>query len=91
MRTNLELTIGNFEMDWDSLRVYFRTTNLFGGEKPQREILAGMLHAAVAEMDRMIGLCGELAKSRGAAITSLDIGRLIRVGAQPAAAGRGAE
>ena len=78
MRTNLELTIGNFEMNWDTLRVFYRTTNLFVEEAPASSILAGMVHAAVAEMDRMIVLCRELNLASETELAGYDIGRLLR-------------
>lgn len=78
MRTNLEMTIGNFEMDWDSRRVYFRTTNVFNDGAPQARILVGMLHAAVAEADRMNFLLKELAACPLDRLPSFDIGRLLR-------------
>ncbi len=53
MRLNQQLTLGNFEMDYDAGRVFFRITNLFGAEAGDAEIVASMVHAAVAEVDRV--------------------------------------
>lgn len=53
MRLNQQLTIGNFEMDYDAGRVFFRVTNLFGPGGGEADILASMVHAAVAEVDRL--------------------------------------
>jgi hypothetical protein len=53
MRMNQQLTLGNFEMDVDGGRVFFRMTNLFSGEAGDATILASMVHAAVAEIDRL--------------------------------------
>ncbi len=78
MRANLELTIGNFEMEWDSRRVYFRTTNVFNDGSPPSRILVGMLHAAVAEADRMNLLLKELANCPIDQLPGFDIGRLLR-------------
>ena len=56
MRTNLELTIGAFELDYDAGQVIFRTTNVFaeGGADPQ--IIASLVHSAIAECDRLTPL-----------------------------------
>ena len=53
MRTNLELTIGAFELDFDAGQVLFRATNIFspGGADPQ--IIASLVHSAIAECDRL--------------------------------------
>ena len=53
MRTNLELTIGAFEHDFDAGQVLFRATNIFspGGADPQ--IIASLVHSAIAECDRL--------------------------------------
>lgn len=77
-RANLQLTIGNFEFDWDALRVFFRVTNVFPGERPDGRVLSGMVHAAVAEMDRFIAMAGELAKCPEDALARFDVGRLLR-------------
>jgi hypothetical protein len=53
MRLNQQLTLGNFEMDVDGGRVFFRMTNLFSSEAGDATILASMVHAAVAEIDRL--------------------------------------
>jgi hypothetical protein len=53
MRLNQQLTLGNFEMDYDAGRVFFRVTNLFGSEAGDASIVASMVHAAVAEIDRL--------------------------------------
>lgn len=53
MRTNLALTIGAFELDYDAGQVIFRATNIFadGGADPQ--IIASLVHSAIAECDRL--------------------------------------
>lgn len=53
MRTNHELTVGNFELDWDSGAVLFRATNVFPAEAVSTQIIASLVHTAVAEADRM--------------------------------------
>ena len=53
MRLNQQLTLGNFEMDYDAGRVFFRITNVFLSEAGDASIIASLVHAAVAEIDRL--------------------------------------
>ena len=78
MRTNLQLTIGNFELNWDNLRVFFRMTNLFTAVNELERSLPGMVSACVAEMDRMTPQIAELITVAEAEIEDYDIGRLMR-------------
>ena len=62
MRTNQQLTLGNFEMSWDGGEVFFRVTNVFPANRQDEAILAAMVHAAVAEMDRLTPFMGEICR-----------------------------
>lgn len=53
MRTNLELTVGAFELDYDAGRVIFRATNIFPPQGADARIIASLVHSAVAESDRL--------------------------------------
>lgn len=53
MRTNKELTMGNFELDHDSGTVLFRATNIFAPEHVDGNIIASMVHTTLAEVDRL--------------------------------------
>ncbi len=53
MRTNLELTIGAFELDFDAHRVLFRATNIFPPQAVEPQIIASLVHSALAETDRL--------------------------------------
>lgn len=53
LRTNQTLTIGNFEMFWDEGRIVFRASNLFPEGKGDIDIIAGMVHSTISEMDRL--------------------------------------
>lgn len=53
LRTNQMLTVGNFEMFWDEGRVVFRVSNLFSKGVGNTEIIAGMVHATINEVDRL--------------------------------------
>ncbi len=53
MRTNRELTIGNFELDCDAGQILFRATNIFPATGSHEDIIASLVHSALAEMDRL--------------------------------------
>jgi hypothetical protein len=53
MRTNLELTIGAFEMNYDDGTVLFRATNIFPPHRVDERIIASLVHSALTEMDRL--------------------------------------
>lgn len=78
MRTNIQLTIGNFELNWDTMRVFFRLTNLFAAAGEIERSLPGMVSAAVAEMDRMTPQIAELLNATPEQLETFDIGRLMR-------------
>jgi hypothetical protein len=63
MRTNEQLTLGNLEMAWDEGVVMFRVTNVFPANRYDEAILAAMVHAAVAEMDRLTPFLGEVCRT----------------------------
>jgi len=52
-RANKQLNLGGFEFDLDRHRLVFRITNLFEREKYDADIVASMVHCAVAEIDRI--------------------------------------
>jgi hypothetical protein len=53
MRLNQQLTVGNFEMNYDSGQVLFRATNIFGGGEASPDVIAALVHTTVAEIDRL--------------------------------------
>ncbi|MBP7951251.1 MAG: YbjN domain-containing protein [Verrucomicrobiales bacterium] len=53
MRTNHELTVGNFELDYDTGQVLFRATNIFPESQGHPDIIGSLVHSALAEMDRL--------------------------------------
>jgi hypothetical protein len=63
MRVNKELNVGNFELDWDGGAVMFRQSNVFPRNRFDEEVIAGLVHTAIAEMDRMTPFLGELCKT----------------------------
>lgn len=62
MRANKELNLGNLEIDWDSGQVMFRVSNIFVPNRYDERIIASLVHAAVAEMDRITPFLAELCK-----------------------------
>jgi hypothetical protein len=63
MRTNKELNIGNFELDWDSGIVMFRVTNIFPGGHHDERLIAGLVHTAIGETDRLTPFLGEICRT----------------------------
>ncbi|MFT5108933.1 MAG: hypothetical protein ACI9UA_004579 [Pseudoalteromonas tetraodonis] len=78
MRVNQELTVGNFEMDWDRGMIYFRVTNVF--EEPAAatdQLLASLVRAAVVEMDRLTPYLAVIARTDPGEVDSLDVPQLL--------------
>ena len=73
MRVNQTLTVGNFEMDWDAGRLIFRATNLFLQSEGDREIVRGLVHNAIGEMDRIAPFEVLIHQAEGAELASLDL------------------
>ncbi len=77
MRTNKELNLGNFEMDWDSGAVMFRLSNVFPKHRYDEEVITSLAHNAVAEMDRITPFLGELCKTKKEMLLLLDVKELM--------------
>ncbi len=76
LRTNQELTVGNFEMFWDEGRVIFRASNLFPEGQGDPRIISGMVHSTISEMDRlepMMDTLFEAEKYAGGELAALSI------------------
>jgi len=78
MRVNQALTVGNFEMNWDTGSVLFRVTNLFSEEAGDRRIIGGLIHTTITEMDRITPLLSHIAKAEGGALAGLDVAEMLR-------------
>lgn len=80
MRTNQELTVGNFEMDWDTGAVYFRISNVFanGAYEPDGELIAGLVRANIVEMDRVTPFLSVIERTDEPALIALDVARLLQ-------------
>ena len=73
MRLNQQLTLGNFEMDYDAGRVFFRITNVFLSEAGDASIIASLVHAAVAEIDRLTPFLTLLLRMEAAELARLNL------------------
>jgi hypothetical protein len=78
MRANCALTVGNFEMDWDQGKVFFRVTNLFSDQAGDEKIIRGLVHNTILEMDGLTPAIAMIARSEGADLAGLDLERLLR-------------
>ena len=77
MRVNQTLTVGNFEMTWEEGRLLFRVTNLFARPEGDGEIVAGLVHNTVGEMDRIAPFEALIHRSEGADLAGLDLASLL--------------
>ena len=77
LRTNQGLTVGNFEMDWDAGRVIFRVTNLFPTEQGDGEIIRGLVHTTILEMDRISPLIVLISQAQGPELAGLNLPQLM--------------
>lgn len=80
MRVNQTLTVGNFEIAWDSGRMFFRATNLFPTPQGDRKIIQGLVHNTVGEMDRISALEAIVYRADGPELASLDLAVLLDSG-----------
>lgn len=76
-RGNKQLTLGGFEYDIDRAVLVFRQTNLFERERFDADIIASMVHTAVAEMDRMTPYAAIVRGTRAELLADLDLARLL--------------
>jgi hypothetical protein len=77
MRSNKELNLGNFEIDWDSGQVMFRVTNVFAKMRVDERVIASLVHSAVAEMDRLTPFLHEVCRRSTAELVLLNIPELM--------------
>jgi hypothetical protein len=78
MRSNKDLNVGAFEMEWDAGLVMFRQANIFPKHRYDEALIASLVHNAIAEMDRMTPFLGELCRTTGAMLPLLDLAQLLR-------------
>lgn len=78
MRVNQTLTVGNFELDWDEGRLYFRTTNLFSDPDGDARILYSLVDNTIIEMDRIAPLESIILGTENKFLFRLDVPALLR-------------
>ena len=71
MRTNIALTIGNFEANPENGEVYFRITNVFSDEPRDVEIITSLVRTAIVEMDRITPYLAEIMRDPNQSISNL--------------------
>ena len=76
-RANKPLTLGSFEYDVDRSMLVFRITNLFEREKYDADIVASMVHCAIAELDRLIPYVAMVKNTAVDLLPDLDLERLL--------------
>jgi hypothetical protein len=76
-RANKQLTLGSFEYDLDRGHLVFRVTNLFEREKFDPDIVASMVHCAIAELDRITPYAAIVRGTRADLLPDLDLARLL--------------
>jgi hypothetical protein len=78
MRTNQELTVGGFEMNWDTGSVYFRISNVFAnGEAADAMLIGGLVRANIVEMDRITPFIHVIEKTPEENLPGMDVARLM--------------
>lgn len=77
MRANKPLTLGSFEYDLDREVLVFRITNLFEREKYDADIIASMVHCAIAELDRLVPYVATVRQTAPDLLPDLDLARLL--------------
>lgn len=73
MRTNHDLTIGAFELDYDTGMIMFRATNIFPPQQVDERIIASLVHSALAEMDRITPFLTLLLRMTPAELAKLNL------------------
>ncbi len=71
MRMNLQLNIGNFELDPDSGAVCFRVAGVFPAGALDASVLASLVRTAVVETDRATPYLAELNREPGQGVAAL--------------------
>lgn len=78
MRTNKDLNLGNFELEWDGGQVMFRVTNVFPPNRHDVRIIASLVHSAVAELDRLTPFLGEIIRTPKGELLLLKVADLMQ-------------
>lgn len=76
-RANKQLTLGGFEYDIDRELLVFRITNIFERERFDPDIVASMVHCAIAELDRITPYAAIVRGTPVDLLDDLDLQRLL--------------
>lgn len=78
MRTTNQLALGSWELDWERGKALFRVSQILPPEfGVPKSILDGMVHTAVAEMDRLTPALAEISRLDAAGLALLDVRELM--------------
>jgi hypothetical protein len=76
-RANKKLTLGSLEYDLDREQLMFRITNLFERDKFDADIISSMVHAAIAEVDRITPYAAVIQQTPESLLDDLSVERLL--------------
>lgn len=76
-RANKKLTLGSLEYDLDRSQLMFRITNLFERDKFDPDIVSSMVHAAIAEVDRITPYAAVIQQTSIDLLEDLSVERLL--------------
>ncbi|MGJ8678174.1 MAG: YbjN domain-containing protein [Akkermansiaceae bacterium] len=76
-RANKAITLGSLEYDLDRSQLMFRITNLFERDKFDVDIISSMVHATIAEVDRITPFAGVIQQTPEDLLDDLSIERLL--------------
>ncbi len=76
-RANKSLTLGSLEYDLDRSQLMFRITNLFERDKFDADIISSMVHAAIAEVDRITPYVSVVQQTPEDLLDELSVERLL--------------
>jgi hypothetical protein len=76
-RANKRITLGSLEYDLDRSQLMFRITNMFERDKFDADIISSMVHAAIAEVDRITPYVGVVQQTPEDLLDDLSVERLL--------------
>lgn len=76
-RANKRITLGGLEYDLDRSQLMFRTTNLFERDKFDKDIISSMVHATIAEVDRIFPYAAVIQQTPEDELDDLSVDRLL--------------
>jgi len=77
MRCNLELNIGNLEVNWETGKVFFRATNVFPDPANLGAVPQSLVHSAIAECDRLTPMVALINRDLSPAASFVDVPELL--------------